>query len=40
VNSLMAAVQVGISHGRADQGSGREDGTLHGGRRFQTFTLV
>jgi hypothetical protein len=35
----MAAVQVGISHGRADQGSSREDGTLHD-ERFQTFTLV
>lgn len=29
VDSLMAAVEVGISHGRAHQGRSREDGTLH-----------
>jgi len=29
VESLMATVEVGISHGRAHQGRSREDGTLH-----------
>lgn len=29
VDSLMATVEMGISHGRAHQGRSREDGTLH-----------
>lgn len=39
VHGLMAAVEVGISHGRAHEGGSREDGTLHDERRFEMFTL-